>query len=110
MDFVKMTLLYDFYSDLLTDRQREIFEESRFMDLSLGEIGENHNVSRQAAHGILKRTEEQLLFYEKTLRLAEKHERRNMAQNRGLAIINGINISEYAKAELTGILEEMGQS
>ena len=64
--------LYDFYGELLNAHQRRIFEASRFMDLSLSEIGEEEGISRQGVHDSLKRTEEKLLRYEEKLRLVAR--------------------------------------
>ena len=61
--------LYDYYGVLLTEKQQQYFENYYFDDLSLGEIAENDNVSRNAVHGQLKNVEERLQFYEKSLHL-----------------------------------------
>ena len=57
MDAVEIVLLYDYYGDLLTDRQKECFEMRYYQDLSLGEIGEELGISRQGVHDNLSRTE-----------------------------------------------------
>lgn len=57
MDATELILLYDYYGDLLTDRQKECFELRYSEDLSLGEIGEELGISRQAVHDNLTRTE-----------------------------------------------------
>lgn len=57
MDATELILLYDYYGDLLTERQRECFELRYDQDLSLGEIGQELGISRQAAHDNLTRTE-----------------------------------------------------
>jgi len=67
--------LYDYYSLLFTEKQREYFESYYFDDLSLGEIAENSKVSRNAVHGQIKIVEEKLEFYESTLHLYEKSEK-----------------------------------
>lgn len=67
--------LYDYYKGLLTDKQREYFESYYFEDLSLGEIAENNNVSRNAVHNQLKIVEEKLEEYEKILKLDEKYKK-----------------------------------
>lgn len=60
MDGIEIVLLYDYYGDLLTDRQRECFEMRYCQDLSLGEIGEELGISRQGVHDNLSRTEAML--------------------------------------------------
>ena len=57
MDGADLILLYDYYGDLLTDRQRECFELRYYQDLSLGEIGEELGISRQGVHDNLSRAE-----------------------------------------------------
>ena len=57
MDALQMTLLFDTYGGMLTDKQRECFDMRYNQDLSLGEIGEMLGVSRQAVNDNLKKTE-----------------------------------------------------
>lgn len=57
MDALELVLLYDYYGNLLTARQRECFEMRYYQDLSLGEIGEELGISRQGVHDNLSRTE-----------------------------------------------------
>ena len=68
----KLIILYDFYSELLTDKQKEYFEDYYFSNLSLGEISENTGLSRNAIHKNIKTVEEKLYFYEEKLELYEK--------------------------------------
>lgn len=67
--------LYDYYSLLFTEKQREYFEAYYFNDFSLSEIAENNGVSRNAVHGQIKIVEEKLEFYESTLHLFDKSEK-----------------------------------
>ena len=64
MDALKMTLLFDYYGELLTDRQRMCFDLRHNQDLSLAEIAEELNVSRQGVHDNLSRAEALLLNME----------------------------------------------
>lgn len=57
MDAFEMTLLYDYYGDLLTERQKMCFDLRHNQDLSLAEIAEELNVSRQGVHDNLSRAE-----------------------------------------------------
>lgn len=57
MDALEMTLLFDYYGDLLTDRQRMCFDLRHNQDLSLAEIAEELSVSRQGVHDNLTRAE-----------------------------------------------------
>lgn len=72
----RMNDLYDFYQSLLTPKQRNYMSLYYRDDLSLGEIAENHGVSRQAVYDNLKRTEALLEEYESRLLLLEKFQKR----------------------------------
>ena len=69
----KRVLLYDFYGNLLTIKQREIYDLYYQQDLSLGEIAELQSVSRQAVFDLLKRTDEVLKEYDCKLGLVTKY-------------------------------------
>ena len=67
-----LIILYDYYGELLSDKQRECFEDYYFNNLSLGEISENNGYSRNAIHKNIKTAEEKLYFYEEKLELYKK--------------------------------------
>lgn len=69
---LEVSLLYDFYGQMLTEKQRQIIELYYNEDLSLGEISKAMNISRQGVHDMLKRSEKVLHNYEEKLRLVEK--------------------------------------
>lgn len=71
-EIFKQTLLFDFYGELLTDHQKDIYKRYLFEDLSQSEIAEEEGISRQAAHDMIKRCEASLDGYEKTLHLVDK--------------------------------------
>ena len=69
---VYLVNLYDYYSSLLTEKQREYFKDYYFKDLSLSEISENRGISRNGIYKVIKETENKLEYYEKKLGLYEK--------------------------------------
>lgn len=71
-DIVHKTLLFDFYGQLLTDKQKDIVELYYADDLSLSEISEHIGISRQGVYDTLKRAEATLEEYESRLGLVEK--------------------------------------
>lgn len=69
---VKQGLLYDFYGELLTKRQQQIYKDLVFNDLSLSEIADEYGISRQGVHDLIKRCNRLLGGYEEKLHLIEK--------------------------------------
>ena len=69
---IYLSSLYDYYNPLLTDKQKEYFEDYYFNNYSLQEIAENGNISRNAIHKQLKETENKLIDYEDKLKLYQK--------------------------------------
>ena len=73
-DIVELSILYDFYSELLGEHKKEIFGEYIMNDLSLGEIAQDAGISRQGVHDIIKRCSVKLRDYEKKLGLKTRFE------------------------------------
>lgn len=71
----------DQYEQLLTDKQRQVAFDYYQEDLSLQEIADNQEVSKNAIYDTLKRTEALLLDYENKLKLVQKDERLNQLFN-----------------------------
>ena len=71
-EILKQALLYDFYGELLTEHQKEIYGQLILEDLSLGEIARDAGISRQGVHDIIKRCSQALEGYEEKLHLVEK--------------------------------------
>ncbi len=71
-DIYEITVLLDFYGQLLTERQHEIMDLHFNSDLSLGEIAENFSISRQGVHDSIRKAKQALNGYEKRLGLAER--------------------------------------
>ena len=69
---VQQGLLYDFYGELLTDHQKQIYEDAVFNDLSLSELAQERGISRQGVHDIIKRCDKALDEYEEKLQLVHK--------------------------------------
>ena len=69
---VYINILYDYYGNLLTEKQRLYFEDYYFNNLSLGEISNNYGVSRNAIHKQLRNIEKKLDYYETKLNLYKK--------------------------------------
>ena len=74
-DREEVIILYDYYGELFSDKQREYFEEYYFDNLSLAEIAENEDKSRNAIHKVLKVVISKLYEYEDKLGLYKKEKK-----------------------------------
>ena len=84
--------LYDYYGILLTEKQQVYFEDYYFNNLSLSEISDNYEVSRNAIHKQLKDVEVELNDYERKLKLYEKAlEIRKLTAHFDQSILDKIN-------------------
>ena len=93
-------IYFDYYSSLLTKQQSEVMSMFYQDDMSLSEIAEVYNISRQAVAIVIKRSEKLLLHYEEKLKLFEKNKRifDFLDSQKG--------IKEEAKTVIKKILEE----
>ncbi len=87
--------LYDLYGALLTDKQRNYFEDYYFMDLSIGEIALNYSISRNGVFDQIKRSVLALEDYENKLGLHKK-----------LLKIENLDIDKSLKESIFNILME----
>ena len=71
---IYLTALYDYYKNLLTQKQRDYFEDYYFDNLSLSEIGENNSISRNAVSSQLLKIKEKLYEFEDLLHLYQNKE------------------------------------
>lgn len=66
---LKYSILFDYYGELFTDKQKEYFTDYYFNNLTLQEIADNNNVSRNAVHKNIKDILQKLDYYEDKLNL-----------------------------------------
>ena len=71
-EILEQALLYDFYGELLTSHQKEIYEQFVLEDLSLSEIAQDAGISRQGVHDLVKRCQKILEGYEEKLHLVRR--------------------------------------
>ncbi|MDD3395062.1 MAG: HTH domain-containing protein [Clostridia bacterium] len=103
-EILMLTLLYDFYGELLTEKQKQVFELHYQNDLSLSEIGEELSISRQAVRDQLKRTEKILIEYEEKLRLVERFQQQQRSVRKMKSILDEIGTGEISKRTTEAIL------
>lgn len=99
---VEQTLLYDFYGELLTERQQQIYEDVVFNDYSYSEIARAQGISRQSVHELIHRCDTILMEYEEKLHLVEHF----LKLRRKVETIKNLT-SEYRKSKEEAILEKI---
>ena len=108
LNVLRTALLYDFYSELLTEKQRQIFELYYFNDLSLNEIASEMEVTAQAVSDLLKRTAKHLENYEEKLNLVERGFEVQKSIEALVTIVNNQEgISEDIKDEIINTLMDI---
>ncbi|MCL2342036.1 MAG: DNA-binding protein [Firmicutes bacterium] len=69
---VEISMLCEIYGKLLTEKQLSILDEYYNQDLSLSEIAENRNITRQAVREVIKKSENKLFEFEEKLEIMKK--------------------------------------
>lgn len=69
---IKISMLWQIYGKLLTKKQYEVLNEYYNNDLSLSEIAQNYNISRQGVRDIIMKGEGKLFEYEEKLEVMKK--------------------------------------
>lgn len=72
---IYLTILFDYYENLLEEEERQSFKDYYFSNFSLQEIADSNNISKNAIHKRLKKVEDELLNYENKLKLYEKEQK-----------------------------------
>ncbi len=107
----RMAMLYDFYGDLLTPRQKEFYDLYYNDDLSLAEIAENYGITRQGVRDIIVRAEKALEDIEEKTGLIQRYHRTRAATTTlrqlctHLRELNHTKFGDGALEELAGQLE-----
>lgn len=91
---IEISMLYDFYGQLLTEKQRDVMHLYYEDDLSLGEIAENLNVSRQAVYDTIKKSEKSLKEYESKLKLVKRYKADQNSYKQAMNLIEEV-INDY---------------
>ena len=69
---IEISMLWEIYGKLLTEKQYEVLNDYYNNDLSLSEIAENNNISRQGVRDLIKKGESKLFEYEEKLGIMKK--------------------------------------
>ncbi|MDE6879820.1 MAG: DNA-binding protein [Oscillospiraceae bacterium] len=108
----RMTMLFDFYGELLTERQREFFDLYYNEDLSLAEIAENSGISRQGVRDVIVRAEAAMQEVEDKTGLIRRYaqmQRRIAAIESAAAEIKTINYRQYEDPRVDALTDAIVQ-
>ena len=100
-----VSVLFDYYSDLLTERQKDIFDLYVNQNLSLSEIAENLGISRQGVRDSLVKSENALVEFEEKLCIHKKNQRLSQAVNELKEILSDIKMTEEKKNRINSITD-----
>ena len=106
----RMTMLFDFYGDILTDRQRELFDLYYNEDLSLAEIAENCGISRQGVRDVIVRAEAAMNELEDKTGLLKRFMRMQDSVDAIVTAANEIktiNYRQYEDSRLTELADKI---
>ncbi len=70
---IQISMLWEIYGKLLTKKQYDVLNDYYNNDLSLSEIAENNNISRQGVRDLIKKGEDKLFDYEEKLNIMKKN-------------------------------------
>ena len=109
----RMTMLFDFYGEVLTQRQKEFFDLYYNEDLSLAEIAENYGISRQGVRDVIVRAEAIMTDLEDKTGLMKRF---MLMQQQVQAILDAaekiqtVNYRQYDNPELARLADEITRS
>lgn len=109
----RMAMLFDFYGDMLTDRQKEFYDLYYNEDLSLAEIAENYGITRQGVRDVIVRAEAIMTDLEDKTGLMKRF---MLMQQQVQAILDAaekiqtVNYRQYDNPELARLANEITRS
>ena len=101
---VKISILCDLYGKLLTPKQLEFLNDYYNNDLSLSEIAENNEITRQAVRDIIKKGEKKLFEYEEKLQFMKRTLNQEKKIEKALAELTKIQ-KDYSDKQIANVLE-----
>ena len=103
---VKISILSELYRKLLTEKQEQFINDYYNNDLSLSEIAENNNITRQAVRDILKKVEKKLFEYEEKLMFMKRTLNQEKRIEKVLLELTKIQ-KEYSDKQVANVLENI---
>lgn len=106
-DRIETSLLLDYYKSLLTDKQNDVMSMYFDENLSLGEIADVNETSRQAIFDLIHRTHKKLLNYEEKLHMKKDFEKKEAIKSQLKVKITNLNIDEDSRLKIMSLIEDI---
>ncbi len=103
---VKISMLFEYYGKLLTKKQYEFINDYYNNDLSLSEIAENNQITRQAVRDNIKKGEKKLFEYEEKLAFMKRTLNQEKKMQKALSELTKIQ-KDYSNEKIADILENI---
>ena len=103
---VQISMLCEFYGKLLTEKQFEFIDDYYNNDLSLSEIAENNEITRQAVRDIIKKGEKKLFEYEEKLMFMKRTLNQEKKIEKALSELTKIQ-KDYSDKQIASVLENV---
>ena len=103
---VQISMLCQLYGKLLTEKQYEFIDDYYNNDLSLSEIAENNNITRQAVRDIIKKGEKKLFEYEEKLMFMKRTLNQEKRIEKVLLELTKIQ-KDYSDKQISNVLESI---
>ena len=103
---VQISMLCEFYGKLLTEKQFEFIDDYYNNDLSLSEIAENNEITRQAVRDIIKKGEKKLFEYEEKLKFMKRTLNQEKKIEKALSELTKIQ-KDYSDKQIASVLENV---
>ena len=109
-EIVANGLLYDFYGELLTKHQRDLYGDAVNEDMSLNEIAERYEISRQAAHDLIKRCTKTMMNYEDKLHMVDRFMKIRNETERLRGFVKGAGKDGYSDRQLLSVAKKIDEA
>ena len=104
---VEQGLLYDFYGELLTEHQKEVFESAVYEDMSLTEIADEYGISKQGVSDLIKRCTASLSGYEDKLHMIRRFDAIKKSAAELSSLAESDRSADELREEISRISEEI---
>ena len=106
---LSISVLMDFYGELLTDKQKDTLELYYDRDYSLAEIAQDMDISRQGVRDFIKRGEKQLYEFEEKLKMVKKYNDISVNLSKLQNLVEGMKPDTFLKNKdgMLQIIEEI---